>query len=106
MTIIRYIKDGKEDEIEVIEVIAQKWMRFGTVGLGLKDHKVTNCHRVGQKEADTCREILQIFLQNGARPKFEKPTWRNVITAVRDTDFGSLADELEEALPLWYDQKK
>lgn len=106
MTKIRYIKDGKEDEIEVIEVIAQKW-KFGTVGLGLKDHKVTNCHHVGQKEVDTCREILQIFFcRMELAPKFEKPTWRNVITAVRDTDFGDLADELKESLPLWYDQKK
>ena len=85
-------------------MIAQRWIKFGTVGLGLKDYKVNNC--VCQKPEDTCCEIFKIFLENGAPPKFEKPTWRNVITAVRDTDFGDLADELEETLPLWYDQKK
>ena len=104
LTKLTYMKDGKEEKIEVIEVVAQQWMKFGTVGLGLEEYKVTNCHRIGQKDVDTCREVFQIFLRNGA--KFESPTWRNVITAVRDADFSDLADNLEKALPLWYDQQK
>ena len=96
------MKDGKEEKIEVIEVVAQQWMKFGTVGLGLEGYKVTNCHRIGQKDVDTCREVFRIFLRNGA--KFESPTWSNVITAVRDADFSVLANNLEKALPLWYDQ--
>ena len=102
LTKLTYTKNGKEEKIEVIEVVAQQWMKFGTVGLGLEEYKVTNCHRISQKDVDTCREVFQIFLRNGA--KFESLTWRNVITAVRDADFSVLANNLEKALPLWYDQ--
>ena len=59
LTKLTYMKDGKEEKIEVIEVVAQQWMKFGTVGLGLEEYKVTNCHRVGQKDVDTCREVFK-----------------------------------------------
>ena len=84
-------------------MVADKWEKIGTLGLGMKDYHVNNC-RVGQSAVDYCYNVFQKFLQN-ASPKFQNVTWRNVIAAMTDADFAVAAGELKSALPLWYAQK-
>ena len=77
-------------------MLAPDWKIFGAKGIGLKDYNVEACK--GKDDVDSCYKLFQLFFKNGSK-KFKRPTWRNTIQAMRDSNFSVCADELEKALP-------
>ena len=94
---LKYVIDGETHEIEIIPRLSQQWNTFGVSGLGIEDYKVDICK--GKDDSESCFKLFKKFLQSGSK-KFKNPTWRSVITALRDRDLTVIADELENrALP-------
>ena len=95
LTLLEWKENGSEKKLRVIDRIASKWEDLGLDGFGFEQHDIDNAK--SGTDIKSCRTLIQRVLENGA-PKFEKPTWNNLLKAMRRSQLSIVADNLEEAL--------
>ena len=77
---------------------------LGTAGLGMEGYTLDNLEDKFSL-VNSCNNLLQRFLQNGS-PDYDRPTWGNLILALRKAEMGEVASTLWEVLRIWHRTKK
>ena len=96
MDLLEWTKDGRPQELRLIQKIATNWKNLGSAGLGMSG-SVLDTLEVRDDNISSCRNVLQRFLQNGS-PNYKNPTWGNLIQALKRAEMRVIASTLEEAL--------
>lgn len=101
--LMEWTENGKEKSLRLIKMIANKWKDLGTDGFGMEGSELDNLE--GSKLQESCRNVLQKFLQSGS-VRTGRPSWQSLIKALNRAELTVAAEKLQHALPLWYEESQ
>lgn len=95
LTLLDWMENGSRREFRLIKRVACHWEDLALAGLGMEQCDIDNAK--GVDNITSCRNLLRKFLDNGS-PRYKKPTWCNLLEALRRAELSVVADALENGL--------
>lgn len=96
LTLLEWTKNESPQQLRLIDIIAKKWRNLGSAGLGIDEHVLNNLEDKSD-DINSCRRVLQKFLENGS-PNYKTPSWGNLIEALQKAEMKVVASTLLDAL--------